>query len=128
MAPALFHRAGGGAAAVDDFERVAQLFDDVTDPGIVMHVAAVIAHLHEQGFDDESIGIVGFCWGGPVSFLISLRSVLGAAVGFYGGGIVGRPDVMVRRRPQIGVGPASRSTTSSDARSASSWSRSYWKV
>jgi carboxymethylenebutenolidase len=88
VAPELFHRAGGGAAALDDFDRVAQLFEGLTDPGIVMDVGAAIGHLHEQSFDDESIGIVGFCWGGRVSFLTSLEFRLGAAVGFYGGGIV----------------------------------------
>ena len=88
VAPALFHRAGGGTAALNDFERVAQLFEDLTDPGITMDVGAALAHLHEQGFEDESIGIVGFCWGGRVTFLASLEFALGAAVGFYGGGIV----------------------------------------
>ena len=34
------------------------------------------------------IGIVGFCFGGRVTFLVALRRALGAAVGFYGGGIV----------------------------------------
>ena len=55
-----------------------------------MDVGATVAHLHEQGFADESIGIVGFCWGGRVTFLASLEFALGAAVGFYGGGIVSR--------------------------------------
>ena len=36
----------------------------------------------------SQIGIVGFCFGGRVSFLVALRYALGAAVGFYGGGIV----------------------------------------
>ena len=88
VAPALFHRAGGGTAAYGDFEKVAQLFEGLTDAGIVMDVGAAVAHLHEQGFADESIGIVGFCWGGRVTFLASLEFALGAAVGFYGGGIV----------------------------------------
>ena len=47
-----------------------------------------IDHLHEHGFADRSIGIVGFCMGGRVTFLASLEHALGAAVGFYGGGIV----------------------------------------
>jgi len=88
VAPALFHRAGGGTAAYGEFEKVAQLFEGLTDAGIVIDVGAAVAHLHEQGFADESIGIVGFCWGGRVSFLASLELALGAAVGFYGGGIV----------------------------------------
>src|SRR5439155_27243788 len=36
----------------------------------------------------ERIGIVGFCMGGRVTFLVALERALGAAVGFYGGGIV----------------------------------------
>ena len=88
MAPALFHRAGGGTAPYDDFEKVLPLFEGLTDAGILMDVGAAIDHLHDQGFADGSIGIVGFCMGGRVTFLVSLEHALGAAVGFYGGGIV----------------------------------------
>ena len=88
VAPTFFHRAGGGTAAYGDFEKVAQLFDGLTDAGIVMDVGATVSHLHEQGFADESIAIVGFCWGGRVTFLASLEFALGATVSFYGGGIV----------------------------------------
>lgn len=88
VAPALFHRAGGGTAPYDDFEQVFPLFEGLTDEGIVMDVTASIEHLHRQGFPDGSIGIVGFCMGGRVTFLVSLEHALGAAVGFYGGGIV----------------------------------------
>jgi carboxymethylenebutenolidase len=88
VAPALFHRAGGGTAPYDDFEKVFPLFEGLTDAGILMDVTASIAHLHEQGFANGSIGIVGFCMGGRVTFLASLEHALGASVGFYGGGIV----------------------------------------
>ena len=88
VAPALFHRAGGGTAPYDDFEKVLPLFEGLTDPGILMDVGAALSHLREQGFDDGAIGIVGFCMGGRVTFLASLEHALGAAVGFYGGGIV----------------------------------------
>jgi carboxymethylenebutenolidase len=64
------------------------LFEGLTDAGIVVDVGAAIEHLHEHGFADESIGIVGFCMGGRVTFLVALERALGAAVGFYGGGIV----------------------------------------
>ena len=88
VAPAIFHRAGGGTAPYDDFEKVFPLFEGLTDAGILMDVGAAIGHLHEQGFDDGAIGIVGFCMGGRVTFLAALELALGAAVGFYGGGIV----------------------------------------
>jgi carboxymethylenebutenolidase len=88
VAPALFHRAGGGTAPYDDFEQVFPLFEGLTDAGLLMDVRATVDHLHAQGFDDPAIGIVGFCMGGRVTFLVALELALGAAVGFYGGGIV----------------------------------------
>jgi carboxymethylenebutenolidase len=88
VAPALFHRAGGGTAPYDDFSQVMPLFDGVSDDGILADVDATIAHLEGQGFARSRIGIVGFCFGGRVTFLTAARRALGAAVGFYGGGIV----------------------------------------
>jgi carboxymethylenebutenolidase len=88
IAPALFHRAGGGTADYGDFGAVIPLFEGVSDDGILVDVDATLAHLHEIGFDDRRIAIVGFCFGGRVSFLVSARRALGAGVGFYGGGIV----------------------------------------
>jgi carboxymethylenebutenolidase len=90
VAPALFHRAGGGTADYGDFGAVIPLFEGVTDGSILMDVDATIAHLQELGFDDRHIAIVGFCFGGRVSFLVSARRALGAGVGFYGGGIVSK--------------------------------------
>jgi carboxymethylenebutenolidase len=87
IAPALFHRAGGGTAPYDDFDKVMPLFAGVTDDGILADVDAAIAYLHDEGFTDDHIGIVGFCMGGRVTFLTAVRRRLGAAVGFYGGGI-----------------------------------------
>jgi carboxymethylenebutenolidase len=87
VAPTLFHRAGGGTAGYDDFAKVMPLFEGVTDDGILVDVDATVAHLEQQGFDRSRIGIVGFCFGGRVTFLVAARRALGAAVGFYGGGI-----------------------------------------
>jgi carboxymethylenebutenolidase len=88
VAPALFHRAGGGTAGYDDFSKVMPLFEGVTDEGVLADVDATIALLEERGFDRSRIGIVGFCFGGRVTFLVAARRELGAAVTFYGGGIV----------------------------------------
>lgn len=88
VAPAIFHRAGGGTAPYGEFDKVLPLFEGLTDDGILMDVVATVDHLHEQGFEDGSIAIVGFCMGGRVTFLAALELALGAASGFYGGGIV----------------------------------------
>ena len=88
VAPELFHRAGGGTAPYDDFEQVLPKFAGLTDAGIVMDVDAALGHLVGVGFAPRSTGIVGFCMGGRVTFLVASERALGAAVGFYGGGIV----------------------------------------
>ncbi len=88
VAPALFHRAGGGTASYDDFSKVMPLFEGVSDGGVLADVDATIAHVEAQGLARSRIGIVGFCFGGRVTFLVAARRALGAAVGFYGGGIV----------------------------------------
>ncbi len=84
----VFHRSGGGTAPYDDFGKALELFEGLTDDGILTDVDAARAHVHDQGIDDAHTGIVGFCFGGRATFLAAVRRPLGAAVGFYGGGIV----------------------------------------
>jgi carboxymethylenebutenolidase len=88
VAPHIFHRAGGGTAPYGDFSKVLPLFEGLTDDGILMDVDAAVAHLDTAGIAAPSTGIVGFCMGGRVTFLVAAERALGAAVGFYGGGIV----------------------------------------
>jgi carboxymethylenebutenolidase len=88
VAPHFFHRAGGGTAPYDDFAKVIPLYEGLTDDGILMDLDAAFAHLNVLGHVAGSIGLVGFCFGGRVSFLAAARRAFGAAVGFYGGGIV----------------------------------------
>ena len=88
VAPAFFHRAGGGTAPYDDFSKVMPLFEGLSDEGLLADVDTTLEHLRGAGFGDERIGLVGFCFGGRVSFLVAARRRIGAAVGFYGGGIV----------------------------------------
>lgn len=92
VAPHVFHRAGaggragdGGTAPYGDFSKVLPLFEGLTDAGLLVDVDATLAHLPQ---DPSKVGIVGFCMGGRVTFLVALERALGAAVGFYGGGIV----------------------------------------
>jgi carboxymethylenebutenolidase len=90
VAPDLFHRSGGGSVAYDDFGKMMELFAGVSDEGILADVDASIDHLRGAGFADGDIGIVGFCFGGRVAFLVAARRALGASVTFYGGGIVSK--------------------------------------
>jgi carboxymethylenebutenolidase len=88
VAPTFFHRAGGGTASYDDFSKVLPLYEGLTDDGILTDFDAAFAHLESLGHEPGAIGSVGFCFGGRVAFLTAARRSFGAAVGFYGGGIV----------------------------------------
>jgi carboxymethylenebutenolidase len=88
VAPHLFHRAGGGTAPYGDFSKVLPLYEHLDDHGLLVDIDATREHLHDAGWNDDQLGIVGFCFGGRVTFLAALRRRLGGAVGFYGGGIV----------------------------------------
>ncbi len=88
VAPHLFHRTGGGTFDYGKFEDVMAHYGALSDQSILVDVDAARHRLHSAGLGDERTGIVGFCMGGRVSFLVALRRRLAAAVGFYGGGIV----------------------------------------
>jgi len=102
VAPHLFHRTGAPAFGYDDFSQVMEHVQALTDDGLLSDVGAAVAHLHRAGWADRQIGIVGFCMGGRVTFLVAGHLALGAAVGFYGGGIVtGRSDAMPALLPLV---------------------------
>jgi carboxymethylenebutenolidase len=97
LAPHVFHRSGGdrsgrtgagGTAPYDDFSKVLPLFEGLTDDGFLIDVDAALEHLESNGIVAAGTGIVGFCMGGRVTFLVAISRALGAASGFYGGGIV----------------------------------------
>ncbi|MGH9102257.1 MAG: dienelactone hydrolase family protein [Acidimicrobiales bacterium] len=87
LAPHIFHRTGGPRLPYDDFSKTAPHMQALTDEGQLEDVDAALAYLRPR-FHDAHIGVVGFCMGGRTSFLAATNRTLGAAVGFYGGGIV----------------------------------------
>jgi carboxymethylenebutenolidase len=90
VAPDMFHRTGPGAVVdYGDFGSVLEHFIGIgNDAAILADVDATLEHLRRVGFADRQIGVVGFCFGGRVTFLVASQRAVGAAVGFYGGGIV----------------------------------------
>ena len=84
----IFHRSGARrVAGYDDFAAVPPLFAGLDDAGLLVDIDAVLAYLASRDIAASRTGIVGFCFGGRVSFLAAVRRRLGAAVSFYGGGI-----------------------------------------
>lgn len=95
VAPHLFHRTGSPAYGYEDFTVVIPHVMELTDESLLSDVGAALDHLRRAGWADRQIGVVGFCLGGRVTFLVAGHEALGAAVGFYGGGVVtGRTESM----------------------------------
>ena len=92
VAPHLFHRSDETIVPYGDMQKAVEKIMTLSDETILDDVDAALGHLRDAGFGDPSIGIVGFCMGGRITFLTCTRRAIGAGVGFYGGAIVtGRP-------------------------------------
>ena len=95
VAPELFHRAGEGV--VIPYAETQQAFGErgkLSNDDILADLNATVAYLRDNpNVDSSKIGIVGFCFGGFVSYLGAAKvdGITASAV-FYGGGILPRPD------------------------------------
>ncbi len=93
-APELFHRTGKGVDI--PFSEMQQAFGErgkLSNDDVFADVQATIDYLRSNdNVDADNIGIVGFCFGGMVSYLGSTMSGVKAAAVYYGGGILPRPD------------------------------------
>ena len=87
IAPALFDRAEKGLElgyGQDDFQKGKETRGSLNDEGIQNDVQAAIDEAAKGG----KVGIVGYCFGGYVSWLAACKcNGLSAASTFYGGGI-----------------------------------------
>jgi carboxymethylenebutenolidase len=85
IAPELYHREGEPKTA----EQVASLKHMRRDTNVLNDVNAAISYLRGcANVNSAKLGIVGFCMGGRVAFLLAAASSsFSAAVDFYGGGV-----------------------------------------
>ena len=90
LAPAMFHREGPMTTGLhEELETAISRMRRCTDDNIIADVRSAVDYVKAQPFvQGDKIGIVGFCYGGRVSYLASCNiSDLSASVVFYGGGI-----------------------------------------
>ena len=74
--------------------------DALPGAGVLQDIQAAIAHAAQAG--GGKVGIVGFCWGGLLSWKAAcLLKGLSAAVVYYGGGITAEDEIA--RQPQCPV-------------------------
>ena len=88
VAPHLFHRTGDPVLDHTDFDAVRPHMEALTAEGIATDVDAALDYIEGAGFPPNAAGIVGFCMGGSVALATATRRQLGAAVTFYGGGVI----------------------------------------
>jgi len=87
VAPELFHRVGSPEVDYDNFPDAMAAMAELNAQGIEHDLRSAVAFLGEAGFAPSSIGVVGYCMGGTVSFVAATLGIVGAAASFYGGGI-----------------------------------------
>jgi carboxymethylenebutenolidase len=113
IAPALFDRAGRGVElgyTQDDVGKGREYRMKLDDKGVMMDVEAAAKHLGAK-----KLGIVGYCFGGTVSFWGATRShSFAAASGWYGGGIAGTRDEKANCPLQLHFGEKDGSIPMSD--------------
>ncbi len=87
VAPHLFHRSGDPKLGYTDMSEVMPHMQALTSEQILSDVDTALAEVAGHGIPAERTGIVGFCMGGTVTFMVDTQRRLGAAVTFYGGGV-----------------------------------------
>ena len=88
VAPQLYHRECVNVLGYDDFGLVTPHLLALTAKAIGADLDATLRHLAGLGFDLPSIGVVGFCMGGSIALAEAAGRPFGAAVTFYGGGVL----------------------------------------
>jgi carboxymethylenebutenolidase len=84
VAPALFDRIKRNVEVpYDDLQAGMDLIAKTTAEGVRTDVLAAVNAVAHAG----RTGMVGYCWGGKVTYLAACRINLAAAVVYYGGGI-----------------------------------------
>jgi carboxymethylenebutenolidase len=88
VAPHLYHRTGDPILPYDDFSQIMPHAAELTPEGILADVDAALAFIESAGFPIDTAGVVGFCMGGTLALATAVERQVGAAVTFYGSGIL----------------------------------------
>jgi carboxymethylenebutenolidase len=91
VAPALFHRSGSPEVPYEDFPMAMEHMALLNATDIETDVRAASTYLVDHGYSSANTGVVGYCMGGTVTFVVATLGIVGAAAPYYGSGIeVGR--------------------------------------
>ena len=100
IAPDIYHRESERLIPYTDMAKAIATMQRVQDGKAMEDVGAAIAHLKSQrNVTSGSIGVIGFCMGGRLTYLAAAHHAndVKAAVPYYGGGIpMGNPSPLSR--------------------------------
>jgi carboxymethylenebutenolidase len=100
ICPDIFHREPENVIPFSDMAKAIATLQRVQDPKAMEDVGAAIAHLKSQSnVKAGSLGVVGFCMGGRLTYLTAAHHAndVKCAVPYYGGGIpMGNPSPLSR--------------------------------
>jgi carboxymethylenebutenolidase len=88
LAPHLFEEAGDPEIPYTDTDAAIAAAGTVRKEKLLADVDECLAYLERKGVSASAVGLVGFCMGGSAALAVACYRDLGAAVTFYGGGIV----------------------------------------
>ena len=95
LAPDLFWRTAPGLALGHDEDGLAQAMENVTSfdaEAAVGDAAAALDHLRSLPEVRGGAGVLGFCLGGTLAYLVAAAAEPDAAVSYYGSGVPGALD------------------------------------
>lgn len=96
IAPALFDRAEPNVdVPYTDMQRAFGYMKAMDNDKVILDLEAAVARVSAAG----KVGVVGYCWGGTLSFLAAARLKIDAAVAYYGGGI----HTQLAEKPRVPV-------------------------
>ena len=94
LAPELYWRTNPGVELVEtDYENARAIRSKTDDNKASDDAAAAIEFLRHHEACTGKVGVVGYCWGGLISYLTAVRHKPDAAAGYYGVGIDKRLDL-----------------------------------
>jgi carboxymethylenebutenolidase len=85
LCPDLFWRQERGVQLTDvEWNKALELYNGLDEAKAVEDAAATVEFLRRQQFCNGRVGAVGFCLGGNLAYLLSVRFKPDCAVGYYG--------------------------------------------
>jgi carboxymethylenebutenolidase len=96
LAPALFDRVERDVdVPYSDVQKGIEYMQAMNIDAVMLDLGAAVERVRSAG----KVGVVGYCWGGTLSFLAAARLPIDAAIAYYGGGI----DQQLANQPRVPV-------------------------